>query len=241
MWFSLNILTSFITNEYRPSLPKPEFVTLPSNKTALVIVDMQNDFSHPEGSIFIGNMIGHTIPKIKYLLDKSRTEGLKILHTQSWHPEDAPRYMDPPVPRASFGSNGCKVNTWGADIIKELKPLKGEPIIQKDTFDPWFGTKMEQILVSNNFGEFEHDSAQRNRLRHESYVIITGTASDVCVDKAVIGFFFRGYKVIIPIDCISTYDQFCQESAIYRFVNYFDAIITKSEMIQFVPETTQGK
>ena len=230
-----------MTKEYRPSLPKPKHVKLPSSKTALVIVDMQNDFSHPDGSIFIGDMIGHTVPKIKYLLDKSRDRGLKVLHTQSWHPTDDPRYMNPPVPRASFGSNGCKVGTWGADIIKELKPLKSEPVIQKDTFDPWFGTTMEQILKEKNFGQFKHDSAQRNRLRHESYVVITGTASDVCVDKAVIGFFFRGYKVIIPIDCISTYDQFCQDSAIYRFANYFDAIITKAEMIEFMPELVGSK
>jgi len=229
-------LTLLKTKDYWPSLPKPEHVKLPSIKTALVIIDMQNDFAHPEGNIFIGDMIGSTIPTIKYLLDKSRAKGVQVLHTQSWHPIDDPRYMDPPIPRASFGSNGCKVDTWGADIIDELKPLTGEPVIQKDTFDPWFGTNMEETLKESGFGRFKHDSAQRNRLRHESYVVITGTASDVCVDKAVIGFFFRGYKVIIPIDCISTYDQFCQSSAIYRFVNYFDAIITTAKMIEFLPE-----
>lgn len=156
---------------------------------------------------------------------------MPVIHTQSWHPPDDPRFSD--HPRASFGSKGCKAETWGAEIIDELRPAGGEPAIKKDTYDPWFGTEMEQLLKTMGFGVFEHDSAQRNRLRHDCNVVITGTASDVCVDKAVIGFFFRGYQVIIPTDCISTHGEFGQDSALYRFSKQFYATLTRSDLVEF--------
>ncbi len=227
-------MDSVATKSYRPVIPSPSDVRLPVGKTALVIIDMQNDFSRPSGSVYIGDMIVPTIPRIRDLLSQARDLGMRVVHTQSWHPEDDPRYLDPPHQRATFGSNGLKVNTWGAEIIDELHPIEGEPITKKDTFDPWFGTNLEQVLKDMNFGDFEYDSAQKNRLRQERNVVITGTASDVCVDKAVIGFFFRGYKIIVPTDCISAHDQFCQDSALYRFINYFDAILTTSDLIEFV-------
>jgi nicotinamidase-related amidase len=55
------------------------------------------------------------------------------------------------------------------------------------------------------------------------------------VDKAVIGFFFRGYKVIVPTDCVSTHDQFGQESALFRFAEYMDASLTTADLMEFVP------
>ncbi len=192
---------------YRPEIPAPSPAKLPINETALVIIDMQNDFCRPDGSLFVGDMILPTIPKIKALLNKARSVGMRVIHTQSWHPADDPRFMENPHPRASIGSKGCKVDTWGADIVDVLNRL--------------------------NFGTFEHGSAQRNRMRHNCNVIVTGTNSDVCVDKAVTGFFFRGYQIIVPVDCIATKNQFAQDSALYRFANHFAVTLTTSDLIEF--------
>ncbi len=220
-------------NIYPPPLPSPESVLLAIENTALVIIDMQNDFCRPDGKSYIGPMVGPTIPRIRSLLDMARASGMRVIHTQSWHYPDDPRYWTQRHPRASIGVPCCKADTSGAEIVRELRPTKEEPAIKKDTYDPFFGTEMERVLERMNFAGFEHDSAQKNRLRHEFNIVLTGTASDVCVDKAAFGFFARGYKLIIPVDCISTKNEFGQESALYRFHSFFDAVLTTSKLIEF--------
>lgn len=214
-----------------PKLPDPVAVNLPANKSALVLIDMQNDFCRDNGEIYAGPMVLPTIPRIRSLLEKARSSGLRIIHTQSWYLQDDPRYSN--HPRASIIGRGCKAGTWGAETIDELKPSPDEPSIKKSSFDPWFGTNMESILKEWNFGTFEHGSVHRNRERNEANVILTGTVTNVCVEKAVIGFYLRGYEIIVPWDCVSAKDQYSQEWALHQFTNLYGVKLTLSDMIKF--------
>lgn len=215
-----------------PKLPNPVNVSLPISKSAVVVVDMQNDFCRENGELYAGPMVLPTIPKIRTLLEKARSSGLRVIHTQSWYLKDDPRYSN--HPRASIIGRGCKAETWGAETIDELKPLPGEPSIKKSSFDPWFGTNMESILKEWNFGSFEHGSVHRNRERNDTNVILTGTVSNACVEKAVIGFYLRGYEIIVPSDCVSANDQYGQEWALHQFTKWYGAKLTLSDMMQFI-------
>ncbi len=216
---------------YEVAIPEPMPVSVSIHKTALVIVDMQNDFCLPNGQRFLIDTITPTIPRIKNLLVKARANGMRVILTQSWYPTADSIVSE--HPRVKVMGSGCEIGTWGAEIIDELKPLESESVIKKGSYDPWFGTRMEDVLRKLDFGNFEHDFSHKNRIRNDCSVIITGTISDCCVDKAVIGFFLRGYHVIIPKDCISARSEFAQDSAVYRFATQYFGTITRSDLIEF--------
>lgn len=219
---------------YRPVIPDPVPVKLSVDKTALVIIDMQNDFCKPKGTMYGGKMTDASIRPIGRLLDRARKQGVKVVHTQAWYSANDPRFSD--HPKAAYPNRGCKAGTWGVRFIDELQPMEGETVIKKSGYDPWFGTDLEKALNSMGFGSFRHDSVHKNRRRNECSVIITGTASDCCVEEGVAGFYYRGYGIIIPADCVSTSRKFSQDAALYKFSKQYFAVITRSDLIEFQDE-----
>ncbi len=207
----------------------PEPVTLSSKKTAVIVVDMQNDFVNPKGKIYGGEMVGPTIQKIADVLKLAREKGARIIYTQSWYEKDDPRFTSDRKARHPKG--GCMAGSWGAQIIEELTP-RGEPSIKKASYDPWFKTNLEELLKQTNFGVFDSSSMHVNRKMNDCSVIVTGTTTNVCVEKAIIGFFFRGYDIIVPIDCVSAISQYDQELGLYQFKTWYWAKLTRSDMLK---------
>ncbi|MER3557553.1 MAG: isochorismatase, partial [Thermus sp.] len=139
-----------------PEIPKESKVELPARETALVVVDMQNDFTHPEGALFVPDA-PKTIPIIRRLLEEARTRGARVIFTQDWHREDDPEFRIWPVHAVA--------GTWGAEIVEELKPQKGELVIQKVRYDAFYGTPLDHYL--HLFG-----------VKH---LVVTGTVANICV------------------------------------------------------------
>ena len=205
-------------------------VEVPASKTLLVVVDMQNDFVRPSGNIYVGPMAPKSVAKIKRLLHLAREKNVRIIYTQSWYDKNNPRFVGKERAR---GTVGCVANTGGAEIIRELRP-KGELRFKKSSYDCWFGTNLEKALLSLKGGIFSPSSVHHNRERNEFYSVITGTATNVCVESAVHGFYLRGYELIIPIDCVSASSALEQACAINHFEKYYGARITSSDLITFV-------
>jgi nicotinamidase-related amidase len=157
---------------------------------------------------------------------------MRVIYTQSWYQKNDPRYSN--HPRANPGGfPGCMAGTWGAEIIDDLKP-KGEPCIKKGSYDCFFGTNLENLLLHEmKFGNFGHDSVHRNRSINNCSVVVTGTVANACVDKAVIGFYLRGYDVIVPADCIAAKTKFEISWALRQFKKTYFAKITTSDIIRF--------
>lgn len=210
-------------------MPHVEPVDITPSKTALVVVDMQNDFVDPKGRIYTGKMVQKIIAPIKSLLEQAREASMTVMHTQSWYTKDDPRFSD--HPKASKIHRGCLEGTWGAEIIDELKPAPGEPVIRKASYDCFFGTDFESVLSRTGFGNFKHGSVHRNRFANDCSVIVTGTVTNTCVDKAALGFYLRGYDVIVPHDCVAARDRFDQVFALHQFKHLYQARITRSGLV----------
>jgi nicotinamidase-related amidase len=219
--------------------PKPAAVDLYSGNTILVVVDMQNDFVRPEGKIYTGPMVSGIIEKISSLVNAARQTGTNVIYTQSWYEKDDPGFSDDPKARMNKG--GCMAGSWGAEIIDELKPNDEEPVVKKSSYDPFYGTKMDEVLKALSFGEYSPGSVPRNRERNNSSVIITGTVSNVCVEKAVIGFYLRGFEVVIPVDCVAASSEYAQSWSLYQFSRSYRAKITCSDLIKMKEGTERAR
>ncbi|MCS7136347.1 MAG: isochorismatase family cysteine hydrolase [Nitrososphaerota archaeon] len=194
-----------------PSIPEPQKVILDAKSSALIIVDMQNDFVHEKGKLYVGDVARRTIPNIKRLLEKARKSGTTVVFTQDWHLEDDPEF---PI----WGKHSV-AGSWGSEIIEELKPIEGEVIIKKLRYDAFFGTSLDHIL----------------RIKGIKNVVITGTVSNICVLHTAGSAALNLYKVYLPVDCISALTEFDQLATLRQISFLYKGILTTSELLDFAP------
>ncbi|MER3450783.1 MAG: isochorismatase [Thermus sp.] len=192
-----------------PEIPKESKVELPARETALVVVDMQNDFAHPEGALFVPDA-PKTIPIIRRLLEEARTRGARVIFTQDWHREDDPEFRIWPVHAVA--------GTWGAEIVEELKPQKGELVIQKVRYDAFYGTPLDHYL--HLFG-----------VKH---LVVTGTVANICVLHTAGSAALRWYNVVLPEDATSALTPFDLQAALRQVTFLYQGTVTTADGVRFV-------
>ena len=186
-----------------PELPFKEKVEISSNNTALIIVDMQNDFVKENGSLLVPSA-KETINNIKILIDTSRKSGVKIIYTQDTHFEGDKEW--------EIWPEHCRKNSWGWQIIDELKPLEEDLVIQKNRYDGFYGSNLEHYLI--------HVFDIKN-------LIITGTVSNICVAHTAASAGLRWYYIVVPANGISALTEFDQALTLRQVSSLYGGNIVK--------------
>lgn len=186
-----------------PEIPFKERVELPADKTALIIVDMQNDFVKEGGSLVVPAAI-ETVPNIQRLLERARAAGVKVAFTQDTHFDGDPEWQIWP--------EHCRANTWGWEIIEELKPQEGELICQKNRYDGFYATWLDHFL----------------RVWGIENVVIVGTVSSICVLHTAASAGLRWYNIVVPADGISALNDFDQALTLRQVSWLYTGSVTKS-------------
>ena len=180
--------------------PSPVVVDL--DKCALVIIDMQRDFLEPGG---FGEALGNDVSRLRQivaplrrLLSATRAAGLTVIHTREGHrPDmtDAPRAkVERGAPRMRIGDRGPMGRILirgeaGHDIIPELAPLEGEPVLDKPGKGAFYQTDLDLML----------------RNRSIETLLVGGVTTEVCVHTTVREANDRGYRCIVVADCCASY------------------------------------
>jgi nicotinamidase-related amidase len=190
----------------------PEYTIAPEveidpRTTALIVVDMQNDFVRPEGKLFVPDAPA-TVPKIRALLAFARQHGLFTVFTQDTHYPGDPEF---PI----WGEH-CVAGTWGWQIIDELAPREGELVLQKRRYDAFYGTPLDHEL----------------RLRKIEQLIICGTVASICVHYTAASAALRWYGVIIPVDATSALHPFDLEAANRQTAFLFRGVLTRADGVR---------
>jgi len=186
-----------------PEYTVHERVEVDPRSTALVVVDMQNDFCRPEGKLFVPDAPA-TIPAIQRLLGLARAEGMAVFFTQDWHYPGDPEF-------ALWGEHAL-ADSWGARIVDELQPVAGERVVRKPRYDGFYGTSLDHDL----------------RLAGARTLIVCGTVANICVLHTAASAALRWYKVVLPVDAISALNPFDLESAVRQVAFLFQGTITRS-------------
>ncbi|HOV32772.1 MAG TPA: isochorismatase family cysteine hydrolase [Candidatus Hydrogenedens sp.] len=189
---------------------KIESVSVPVESSALIIVDMQNDFVHPNGKLYSPNT-KNIIQPIEKLLKRARDSGSRIIFTQDTH------FPDDPIEFPIWGEHVVK-GSWGWQIIEELKPLENEITIEKLRYDAFFGTPIEHIL----------------RIYNIKQLIIVGTVANICVLHTVSTARLHNFDVIVPIDAISALTDFDYNLSLRQMDFLYKVKLTKESLINFI-------
>ena len=170
-------------------------------RTALIVVDMQNDFVRAGGSLLVPSA-EETIPAIGGLLELARSNAIRVVYTQDTHREGDPEWQVWPE-HARDGS-------WGWEIVDALAPAAGETVLRKLRYDAFYGTPLDHLL----------------RLWGIDTLVICGTVANICVHYTAASAALRWYDVIIPRDGISALDPFDLESSLRQTAFVFAGRVT---------------
>ena len=179
--------------------------------TALVIIDMQRDFLEPGG---FGDALGNdvsllrvTIEPLRAVIAAARSAGITIVHTREGH---RPDLSDLPPAKHRRGNFPTKIGDGGPmgrilvrgedghDIIPELAPVPGEPVIDKPGKGAFYATDLEAIL----------------RSRGIAHLIVCGVTTEVCVHTTVREANDRGFDCLVLSDCTGSYFPQFHEAAL---------------------------
>lgn len=185
---------------------KPAPIMLEPAKSAVLVVDMQNDFGTKSGMfdragidiISIQKVIGPTAR----VLAAARSAGFKIVYLKmGYHPDlsdlgaigsvNRERHLRMGVGTTMHAPDGSQSrilirDTWNTDIVADLKPYADDLIVYKTRFS----------------GFYETDLDARLKQMHINTLIVTGCTTSICVESTVRDAMFRDYRCLLLADCI---------------------------------------
>lgn len=180
---------------------EPFALSFDPETTALVVIDMQRDFVEPGG---FGEALGNDVSLVRSaiepcakLLKVARDTGLMVIHTREGHRPDLTDCPPAKLNRGGktfIGETGPKGRILirgeaGHDIIPELYPVAGEPVVDKPGKGAFYQTDLQLILQNRNI----------------KTLIVCGVTTEVCVNTTVREANDRGYECIVPEDCVASY------------------------------------
>ena len=170
--------------------------------TALVMIDFQRDFVDPGG---FGEALGNDVSLLRRALSPAarvlhvaRARGMFVVHTREGH---RPDLADCPPSKKARGRLQAGIGDpgpmgrilvrgeHGHDIVKELAPLPGEPVVDKPGKGAFYATDLQAILAN----------------RQIARLVVCGVTTEVCVSSSVREANDRGYDCLVLEDCVASY------------------------------------
>ena len=156
--------------------------------TAVIVVDMQNDFCSPGG--YLDNLNADlsqtpvTVDRISQLISSARQTGVRVIHIQSFFDR---QYLNAAMIDRLDRLNiepYCVSGSWGAEFIPALEPAPDETVVVKHAYSGFAGTSLAEVLTSGGIRT----------------VILCGTATNNCVDGTGRDAFYQGFLVVLASD-----------------------------------------
>jgi len=196
---------------------------------AIVTVDVQNDFFHNDG--YLGKLgapmklVQDMAPRLNQFLNAARQRGVRVIHVISWHDE---QYASPVVTEQKLRHghrmelNGrqlkdapyCLRGTWGADFYG-IDARPGEEIVIKHRYGSFTGTNLDLILRSQGI----------------QTVILTGAATNVCVESTAREVYMHDYYLVFVSDCTATMSQEAHDYTLKMIDTYFGQVAGSEEIM----------
>jgi len=197
---------------------------LPPDSTALVIVDMQNDFVRVGAPLEVPDARA-TIPAQRRLLDAFRAAGNPVVFTRfvagpertlmwNWSPAIAPPTCCCwPGFRRAYDDAQDELDCTA--VIDELAPLPGEPQLKKYGYNGFHRTSLTNVL----------------RARAADTVIITGTVTQICVEDTARGAFHEGFQTVVVADAVSSFDPELHDATLRNIEMKFGRVLTTDDVL----------
>ena len=185
-----------------------------AQKTALLIIDMQNDFVIPGAPVAAPGAM-EIIPQIAGLARLARAKGLPVIYTQEMHRADGSDFGI----ELEFEPPHCLEGTPGLDVVDDLKPEPGDRLIRnKRRYDAFLGTDLDFVL----------------RGAGAENLIVAGVCTDICVSATVQHARNLDYRCFVVSDASAGTSPPRHEAALLCLEHVFAHVGTASEITKVI-------
>jgi ureidoacrylate peracid hydrolase len=184
---------------------RPNALTIDPNKTAVIVVDMQNDFGAANGMFAHAGEdisgIRNVVEPTARVLELARHEGMTVVYLKMGFRSDFSNAGGPEAPNRvrhlAFGvgepvttpdggeSRVLIEDTWNTDILPELTPQPGDVVVKKHRYNGFFETGLDDMLKDRGI----------------ECLVFTGCTTSVCIESTLRDAFFRDYRCLLLADC----------------------------------------
>jgi ureidoacrylate peracid hydrolase len=194
---------------------------------ALLVIDVLNDFCADDGAMALEGLdvsaAQQVAGRLPALIDAARAAGVLVVFVRNVYSTEGDTYLsDTWLEQAGRRRAGsyverpvCAPDSWGNDFYGAVRPLPAEPIVTKHRFDAFLNTDLELVLRSN---------AVRS-------VVLTGVATNVCVETTARQAFVRDYHVVLPADGAAAYSGDEHDASLVTIDRYFGQVVTSDAVI----------
>ena len=192
-----------------------------TERTALIVVDMQNAFCHPEGSL---NQMGKdtsmceaAVTPCCKLVDAAHQLDVPVVYTRNVYRSDySDRGIMPHEIRPDLKNvRACITGTWDADLVDELVPEERDYIFDKNRTSGFYNAGMETVL----------------RNRDIRTLVICGVTSSMCVESTVRDAGQRDYRTFVVANAIGELDQERHDAALVAMAYMFAHVVKVEEVL----------
>lgn len=190
------------------------------DRAALLVIDMQNDFCAVGG--YLQKERGYDVGFAEAVADRiaaavaaAREAGMLVVWIRSHYDF---KYLAAPH-RVKRGQEGCCLEgSWGAEFFR-LQPLAEEPVVTKHHYSGFAGTELDALL----------------RRHDRETLVVTGIATNVCVDSTLRDGFFAGYYIVVLEDCVGSNSLAGHNGTLATVRNNIGTVVTSAEWMTQLP------
>jgi len=204
--------------KHQPVFKGVEEIVHPDH-TALIVVDVQNDFAHSDGFIAkFGLDMTHiqaAIPRVNAVIRDARRLGIKVIYLQEWISKNTvlPNFLSK---FGDFEHIAVRENTWGAEFHPDLvKPEAGEQIVRKPCYDGFQDTNLDVTLRASGI----------------KTCVYAGFASNVCVEATARHGFVQGYYSVLLSDASAAGTTGEHDACQATFNVFYGPVLKTSEVV----------
>lgn len=192
------------------------------SSTAVLVIDMQNGFLHPEGSLARAGMgLPNAEPVVRAaeaLIASARASGVPVVYTRhvisEGGPEMSPGWREAAAPVLAVEPRMLCHGSWDARVLDRLAPSAGEVVVDKDRYDAFLRTDLEATL----------------RGLGVERLVVAGVLTNVCVESTVRSGLERRFDVAVASDATAAYEGF-QEPSLVSMSALFATVAPWTELM----------
>jgi ureidoacrylate peracid hydrolase len=181
--------------------------TLDPERTAVIVVDMINEFLEDGGLMVLASGRALYQP-IQELVDAAHAAGAKVVWLRDEHPD----LSDPEFRKRIVH---CLKGTWGTQVVDALTPGPDDTIMPKHTYSGFFDTPLHETLQGMGM----------------TTLVVTGVVTNICVRSTCHDAFFHGYDVLVPRECVSATSEREQESSLYDIDTHYGTVTSLDHVL----------
>lgn len=190
-------------------------------RTALIVVDVQNDFCHDEGAFgrrgrnlgFIQSMV----PNLVDFIAKARAKAVPVIFIRTSHGSwtNSAVWLERAKDVSISEIPVCSDGSWGAEFYG-VQPLPGDKVVVKHRYSGFYATDLDLVLRATGI----------------TTVLMTGVATNVCVESTARDAFQRDYHVVFISDCCATTNAEDHQATLRNIGDHFGVVVTAAEVIE---------